>query len=114
VQGICPSGWHVPSIKEWETLRFATIGATPYALQAKGFEEWKKATDEYGFSSIPAGYYCDGGINGIGSYAIFWGASESNSNRAGDFYLNASDVLVQYRDFLNYALSVRCIKDEDE
>ena len=114
VQGICPSGWHVPSIKEWETLRFATIGATPYALQAKGFEEWKKATDEYGFSSIPAGYYFDGGINGIGSYAIFWGASESNSNRAGDFYLNASDVLVQYRDFLNYALSVRCIKDEDE
>ena len=114
VQGICPSGWHVPSIKEWETLRFATIGATPCALQAKGFEEWKKATDEYGFSSIPAGFYLDGGINGIGSYAIFWGASESNSNRAGDFYLNASDVLVQYREFLNYALSVRCIKDADE
>ncbi|SHK88854.1 FISUMP domain-containing protein [Fibrobacter sp. UWH4] len=49
-QGICPSGWHIPTRDEWQTL----LSTVP--LQSILSTEWKKTlhgyegTDDYGFS----------------------------------------------------------------
>ena len=112
VQGICPEGWHLPSQTEWETL-YSVIGSSPYAMQAKGFEQWPNATDVYGFSALPAfsGIY-DANFGNNGPDARFWSATESSSygHRAYRWYLGASNAgLDLYRKDDN--LSVRCLQD---
>lgn len=58
----CPRGWHLPTIDEWKSLT-AAAGNTASALQTR-VGEWSNATDEIGFSAVPAGvrfggeYFC--------------------------------------------------------
>ena len=99
-RGICPEGWHIPTYDEWYVL-FVTTGRSPYALQAKGFEEWPDATDAYGFSAIPVPVY---------SERFFWMATESDVSFARCWILLADRSYPHRIDkFLGF--SVRCIKD---
>ena len=54
VQGICPSGWHLPSPAEWKTL-FAAVGGQDNAGKVlksqSGWDENGNGTDAYGFSA---------------------------------------------------------------
>ena len=129
VRGICPEGWHLPDFGEWLVLE-RTIGHSASAMQAKGYEEWKtwkNATDSYGFSALPAGFYFynfdDGGV--FGNYksdgeTFFWSSTDgSGGGLAYYFYLSygmdyTSRILrdfpeYEYKDF---SFSVRCVKDE--
>ena len=65
VQGICPSGWHIPSYSEISQLSI-DIGGTSVGggkLKEAGFDHWKKkkkypgGTDVYGFTSLGSGHY---------------------------------------------------------
>lgn len=109
VQGICPDSWHVPSSSEWKTL-YSVMGNNYKAMQAKGFPEWKNATDEYGFSALPAGYYSFGfEYNSVGNRTYFWSTSQGVSG-ASSWYLNEKEAyLVGVGKGLRG--SVRCIKD---
>ncbi|MBQ5463460.1 MAG: hypothetical protein IIT53_05455 [Fibrobacter sp.] len=112
VRGICPEGWHIPTGTEWETL-YKEVGETAHALQAKGFEEWSRATDEFGFSALPVGLYYEGEILHIGN-AYFWSTSEYDNTNAWDWYLGTNDGSLGHS-FLNVKrdhFSVRCLKDE--
>lgn len=108
-RGICPEGWHIPTSAEWSAL-YSAIGSSPYAMQAKGFDKWPDATDAYGFSALPAGFYYSGSFTNVGSYAYFWGAAEGNSTNAYLWGLNASIASLDdgYEGIGN---SVRCLKD---
>ena len=100
-RGICPEGWHIPTYDEWYVL-FVTTGRSPYALQAKGFEEWPDATDAYGFSVIP-----------VYSEQFFWMAAESDVSFARCWLLHADRSYPQSID-KGLGLSVRCVKDSAE
>jgi len=107
----CPSGWHLPSDKEWQTLvDFAGgMDAAAGKLKAKsGWEEDGGGSDEYGFSALPGGYGDpDGSFSNFGGLGIWW-TSEDN-DFAYIMYGGSSKVGVNY---LNESLlSVRCIKD---
>ncbi|WP_275976887.1 FISUMP domain-containing protein, partial [Fibrobacter sp. HC4] len=58
VQGVCPSGWHLPTYDEWQTL-FKAVGGSSAAGEAlKSGSGWSgngNGTDTYGFSALPAG-----------------------------------------------------------
>jgi len=109
VRGVCPEGWHLPDTTEWNTL-YKAMGSSLYAMQAKGYENWPNATDAYGFSALPAGYRDgDGNINGVGSYAFFWSATEFNKNNAYYWSLNANHASRMYSG--KWGHSVRCVKD---
>ncbi|MBQ3840160.1 MAG: fibrobacter succinogenes major paralogous domain-containing protein [Fibrobacter sp.] len=111
VRGICPEGWHLPTITEWETL-YSAMGSSPYAMQAKGFENWPNATDAYVFSALPAGRYSDGVFNSVGSSAYFWNSSEYSSDYAYYWTLNAKGVRLYNNFYYKYSgFSVRCLKD---
>ena len=97
-RGICPEGWHIPTYDEWYVL-FVTTGRSPYALQAKGFEEWPDATDAYGFSAIP-----------VYSEQFFWMAAESDVSFARCWLLHADRSYPHSVD-KNLGISVRCLKD---
>ena len=105
MQGICPEGWHIPVSSEWEKL-FFSVGASPKALQAKGFGEWKNATDEYGFSALPVI---------ARNKAVFWSATQIDAG-GGDYWsLKENDAVFGYGDdgvYSDETVSIRCLKDD--
>lgn len=118
IQGICPVGWHLPTPEEWETL-FVAMNNDYRAMQAKGFEQWKDATDEYGFSVLPAGsYYVDEGdeiadIHKVGEYARFWSVPSSSGTYGGEWVLNKNETGLEQTRFKYGQNSVRCVKDAE-
>ncbi|MBR2211402.1 MAG: fibrobacter succinogenes major paralogous domain-containing protein [Fibrobacter sp.] len=121
VQGICPSGWHLPTNTEWRLLIPATENAMTAGKILKSQTGWYNdgnGSDIYGFSALPGGSrshngsFCDDGY-----YAYFWSATQSTLGYyAYQTYLchisSGGDLISNYGK--NYSLSVRCIKDEEE
>lgn len=113
LRGVCPEGWHVPSDKEFETLRSFVSSAGD--LQALGFAEWSGATNTSGFSAIPSGFYTyNYGDNkadyyNLGEVARYWSRSEGASNPYA-LVIKSSQKLEGTND-TDDRLSVRCIKD---
>jgi uncharacterized protein (TIGR02145 family) len=129
-QGICPDGFHVPTDLEWQILEGAAdseymIGSPAWKvngwrgtdaggnLKQAGTELWEYpntgATDAFGFSVIPAGYFVQGGFWGPGYKAYIW-----SSNNAWMYFRNFdwNQAKVQRGTGGNeIAISVRCIKD---
>ena len=111
-RGVCPEGWHLPSSSEWSKL-YKTVGPH-YAIQAKGVAAWPDATDAYGFSALPAGYYYDGGFSRVGAVAYIWSSTDYNSIYAYFWYLDAGGASVGISNFgKDCGFSVRCLKDEE-
>lgn len=128
-KNLCPEGWSLPSKEEWEQLVSSVGGANQAGKALKTTSGWKKngnGTDLYGFSALPAGYWSnywgEGGERyfGLEGAAHFWSATatESGSNSAYGLKLeNSADSasMSKYNvtgDYY-YALSVRCILDEN-
>ena len=117
VQGICPSGWHLPSKKEWNTLITAAGGETKAGKALKSTTGWNddgNGTDAYGFSAIPAGRKRNGEpfTSAEGDFGEFWSATESYTTDAYQLTLNHShDGASMYSYGKPGAFSVRCLQD---
>lgn len=106
----CPAGWYLPSSDEWKAL-YAEMGRTPSAMQAKGFPEWSDATDAYGFSALPAGYYGGDIFRTVGSGAHFWSATEYYDSCCANLWgLDAGNAYL-YHYYKNGGFAVRCLQD---
>ncbi len=128
-KGLCPSGWHVPGIIEWNTLT-TYLGGESVAggkMKSIGTSYWESpnlgATNEVGFSALPGGSRADndpftglyryGRFDVIKTNAIFWTDTEVGSKAAwsrglcGDCY----KVFIDEYPFKSFGASVRCLKD---
>ncbi len=120
IQGICPSGWHLPSETEWQEL-YIYLGGEQAAggkLKEAGTNIWftpnTGATNESGFSAFPGGYRK---INGVyeneGRNGVWWSSAEneiSPENMAigrGMYYDNS--VLSIFPWNKESGFSVRCV-----
>jgi len=123
VQGICPSGWHIPSHYEYVTLERAvcTSGtcATDFPYDTSTIS-WQ-GTDEgtklkvgglSGFEGLLAGYRTiGGGFGNRGTFAHIWSSLESGANAwSRHLYLNYATVRWITDEKLS-GFSVRCVKD---
>jgi uncharacterized protein (TIGR02145 family) len=115
VQGICPSGWHIPNLNEFDTLT-ATVNQDGNALKAIGqgyAQSGGTGTNTSGFSALLAGSRdYDGGFYGLGNTTFFWSSTESYTFDAYYLYLYTSDsgiYLIYYGKADGF--SVRCVKD---
>ena len=134
VQGICPTGWHVPSDAEWKQMEMAvgmsqsdadnTGNRGDIAAKLSGNTGWTSSTNENaagnlsasvrnasGFSALPAGGYITDNYNHFHQYAYFWSATANETNpwRRSLYFDNAGvtrQILTK-----SYALSVRCVKN---
>jgi uncharacterized protein (TIGR02145 family) len=122
---VCPSGWHLPSKAEWETLSNyveSNSGCSKCdASKLKATSGWLKVTDkdgngtdDYGFSALPGGYSNYDSFYFVGHYGHWWSASEDdNKSYAYDRYMyyhfNSADGGTNNRK--TFLRSVRCIKD---
>ena len=120
-RGICPSGYHIPKIDEWEELfmsirQISIYDATLASLKAPdGWVKGEPSDDKFGFSVLPAGF-----INSFGSYrhqgamAYFWTATlPQGSQRPGTvvFSYKFSEPNFDFKvGKSSNEFSVRCVK----
>ncbi len=119
VQGICPSGWHVPTDGEFTTLT-AFLGGDAVAggkLKEAGSAHWAApntgGTNSSGFTALGAGNTdLNGNFYNLTNYAYFWSSSEQNPGSAfdRDIIYNTEEVS-RYNYEKSYAWAVRCVKD---
>ena len=118
-EGICPSGWHIPSDGEWKTMEIslgmsdsdaASDGwrGTDEGVQMKSTSGWN-GSNSSGFNGLPGGTVTGSfAFNGFSSY--WWSASASGSDswvRKLDSHADVTRVNL-YR---KLGFSARCVRD---
>ena len=112
-QGICPTGWHIPKLSEFQTLSDA-VGGDGNALKAIGQGTGGGAgTNTSGFSALLAGHRnFNGTFSHLGIDTYFWSSTEFNATNA--YYLSLYDIdsgIDLKHLYKGYGFSVRCLKD---
>ena len=133
IRGICPEGWHVPSIGEWEQLTGYLEGQSTYhaggistniAKALASTDNWQQDTtytysignapennNATGFAAMPAGAYSDS----TGAYTRFWSCSGEQPTDIDVIGLGYDLPIVTF-DMLapDSVASVRCVRDVAE
>jgi uncharacterized protein (TIGR02145 family) len=137
---ICPTGWHVPSQKDWQKLIHNLGGDSTIAsfttnwqnamdtivynkLRETGSTHWfseyfqyynKDATNTSGFTALPAGYKIDSyeGLN----YATIWWSSTIENGQINPPIIDIEEKRLFFdsepiNSYKNAGFSIRCIKD---
>ena len=115
IQGVCPSGWHLPDSTELAILFSVVGGEKQVNLKLKSTFGWNSSgdgMDAFGFSALAAGFRNEFGYYyNEGEFTIFWSSTENNSSNAYAMHLHYYGSA----DRLNYdkenGYSVRCIQD---
>jgi len=114
---VCPAGWHLPSVEEWEILT-AYIGGENEGEKLRAKSGWNgngNGTDNYSFRALPGGYgtsYDNSDaitFKHIGDEGLWWSSSESSSDRA--YGWGISEHASTFNDPKYRLFSVRCLKD---
>lgn len=114
VQGVCPSGWHIPSYNEALSLAYFVEGKSSALRSAKG---WKPTvppgTDIYGLSFVGTGaLWPNNGTSfkSMGTAGYIW-VYEPSTNSS---YLSLNGESVSVSGFTTFPvhLPVRCIADK--
>ena len=109
-QGICPTGWHLPTDSEWGTL--SSYAGTDASEKLKiGTPLWN-GLDTYNFSVLPGGDSINGTSYGQGEVAYFWSSTLVNTSNAYDRIIGSGMLIPDRRsDQKALSFSVRCIAD---
>jgi uncharacterized protein (TIGR02145 family) len=139
IQGVCPTGWHLPSDDEWtqmenyladngynydgttgggldkiaKSLASASGWISSLTTGAVGNDDYTAYRNKSGFSALPGGYRGSiGNFGNVASYGYWWSSSENNASGAWGrnmFYDRISVSRGNYTKKLGF--SVRCVKD---
>ncbi|MEE9430027.1 MAG: FISUMP domain-containing protein [Melioribacteraceae bacterium] len=113
-QGICPSGWHIPTTAELQTLK-TEVSNSGNALKAIGQGSGSGAgTNTSDYSALLSGYRSTstGGFFYLSNNSFFWSSTKFSSDSIFGLYLynNNSNIDINFSSKSN-AISIRCIKD---
>ncbi len=118
---IAPTGWHLPSQTEWETL-VNSLGGKNKAytkLLESGTQHWgtpNNATNESGFTALPGGYFDqrDNSFNLLGHLTMFHSTTEYPNKNTSVLSLvineNFKEAAIEGSP-KDLAVSIRCIKN---
>lgn len=140
VQGLCPDGWHLPSMPEFNDLELHVSSIAHYVCDNEGSHIGKaladtSSWDEYfseephlqhspghdrasnnatGFSALPAGDVIGGVDNYFHQSAYFWTSSEFSSFQAPYRYVDHDMPVfgINYDSHKRTGRSVRCVKNK--
>lgn len=123
-QGICPNGWHVPEISEYEKLaeeigdkkdKYGDYSKSGVLLKTTSgwHEKAGCGTDEYGFSVLPAGFANSSSTCLPGGSSYIWTATDPYVNDAYHvaFFDDLNEMEVHVTSYKSDAFSVRCVKN---
>jgi uncharacterized protein (TIGR02145 family) len=134
---LCPTGWHVPTEAEWDTL---ALFLDPEAdsldffwqisreagikMKEAGASHWEitdgvYGTNESGFTALPGGFRSGEGFFYLGKITIWWSSSGS-PNPNDTLYAESKVIDERVKSFFqsdyerkNCGFSVRCIKNQN-
>jgi uncharacterized protein (TIGR02145 family) len=116
-EGICPSGWHIPTDGEFTELTDFLGGEDVAGAKMKeaGYDHWDApntgATNSSGWTGLPGGYRYSGGFSYYGYYGDWWSASESGSNSWRRVLNDYSDSVLRGSSTRAIGFSARCVRD---
>ena len=134
VQGICPSGWHLPSDAEFTQLTDYVSSVSDYqcggnssniAKALAATYGWNTSTNSCavgntasannatGFSAVPTGYFRNS-FSYVGNYAFFWSSTENESNNRNAYtrlMSHQATVVGRNASGKDYGRPVRCLWD---
>lgn len=119
IQGVCPTGWHLPSDAEWNQLinYLGGISVAGGKLKEIGTTHWTSpntgATNKTGFTALPGGIrYFNGTIIHLGNFGFWWSATEESSAGAYNYYMSRENSNVEKTSNLKEnGFSVRCVRN---
>jgi len=132
IQGVCPTGWHIPNIEEWRELQMF-IGMSESdvmiygwrgtdqggKLKETGLTHWNDpntgATNEFGFSALPTGFrnMHDGLFSGLGEKGSWISTTEFSNEAITTRSLDYNTAQMgNHVTGKSYGQAVRCIKDK--
>jgi uncharacterized protein (TIGR02145 family) len=119
-RGVCPTGWHVPTDAEWETMKtfLGGEGVTGTKIKETGTSHWQApnafATNESGFTALGVGWRQPAGnFVSLRITAYFWSTTQGTSPElAYGQGLHWDDALLLRGGYTkNDGVSIRCEKD---
>lgn len=140
IQGVCPPGWHLPSVAEWTTFTNyladngynydGTTGGNKAALAVAAADVWRSSTvagapgntdypdyiNKSGFSALPAGWRDkDGSYLNMGQWCFWWTTNQYSDERAIFIRLKYDQITIDNISTAGHlkanGYSVRCLKD---
>ncbi|MCQ2335891.1 MAG: hypothetical protein MJ010_01765 [Paludibacteraceae bacterium] len=124
-QGICPDGWHIPTVNEWQTLKkyiepkiSIIVNMAGKLLKTKsGWYNNGNGSNGFAFSALPGGYSNGKNILNIGVTAAFWTAT---ANESIDDVAYGRSISYNYNSLNDYELdfikyygqNVRCVQNK--
>jgi uncharacterized protein (TIGR02145 family) len=118
-QGICPAGWHIPRLDEWEVL-INHLGGKAEAgskLKQAGFEHWLRsnhvASNTSRMTILPTGWWdFTGEYRGLGEACFLRSSSSPDSDGVYVWEVRSSSSAVE-TGYIHPddAIPLRCLKD---
>ncbi len=121
---LCPAGWHLPSLSEWQTM-FTYLGGNYFAggklkstrTNLSQHPYWTGAnigaTNETGFSAFPGGFrsYFGGGYSGLEASGYWWTSDFLGDNlQSINLSCNGPEIIYELHNPKS-GVSVRCVRD---
>lgn len=116
---VCPDGWHVPTVDDWQQL-IDYAGGTSFAggkLKETGTSHWaspnENATDDYGFKALPGG---NRDLNAVFDFMTlegdWWTATEYSTNHSKfvEILFNYGNIYIANA-YKKTGMSIRCVKN---
>jgi uncharacterized protein (TIGR02145 family) len=135
IQGVCPTGWHLPSDDEWITLvnyliangynydgtttenkigksLASTSGWSSSSIPGTvGNTDYPEIGNATGFTALPGGY-CAGAFFNIGSHTHWWSTTEDNETKAWSHNMASYCINEgKWNETKSLGFSVRCVKN---
>ena len=134
VEGICPSGWHIPSDGEWQTMvislgmsevdaasegwRGSPVGDYMKSTSGWGWSDWSgssgNGSNSSGFTGLPGGLIdpLDGFFFWVEELGYWWTASGSDTSAwVWGMWDGWDDVSRNVSTSLSAGYSARCVRD---
>ncbi|MDR2595036.1 MAG: hypothetical protein LBC87_09740 [Fibromonadaceae bacterium] len=125
-QGVCPSGWHIPSDADWNVLmKFVNPNCSDNSdcagagTKLKSVSDWNPyngipvGTDDYGFAALPGGNGSPSGdyLVSLGQIGQWWSTIQFGPNAYSRHINYNSDGTKYMGNYKASSFSVRCVRD---
>ena len=116
VRGVCPSGWHLPTMAEFQMLIAAVGGESAAGKALRSTSGWfnSNGSDDYFFTALPGGYMVVDSYKYESMIAYFWSSTEMGKFSAYRMALYGGKSYAALEDAVrkdDIWISVRCVKD---